>query len=262
MPLGGERSKALAILSCPGCGHRLRVPDNKRGTVTCPLCGSEWFHPEVIELSSVEFRCSASGAKFNVIGSRRSPLHKFTVQKIEKAIPKATDPLEAGSPYSSPQLGPRNALPALPPAATGVVGWLARIVGRKTDVVPSKPISEVPNAQRTTAAISATTNDADEYNWSGFFCPYCNAAGFVSCGGGHLACDGTIQVRKDGRFHQCFCGRAGFISGMIKTYKNERLSVETEVDRSNAPPAVRPQQSSKPADVALPTPAQRLPAKR
>ncbi len=37
----------LAILSCPGCARKLRVPDNKRGTVTCPLCGSEWFHPEV-----------------------------------------------------------------------------------------------------------------------------------------------------------------------------------------------------------------------
>src|SRR6266480_2972548 len=59
MPLGCNGAKALAILSCPGCSHRLRVPDNKRGTVTCPLCGSEWFHPEVIELSSVEFRCSA-----------------------------------------------------------------------------------------------------------------------------------------------------------------------------------------------------------
>jgi hypothetical protein len=252
----------LAILSCPGCGHRLRVPDNKRGTVTCPLCSSEWFHPETIELSSVEFRCSASGAKFNVIGSRRSPLHKFTVQKVEKAGRKATGPLEAGSRESSPQLGPRNAPPALPPATPGVVGWLARIVGRKADVIPSKPIREVPNAQRTTTAISATTNNADEYNWSGFFCPYCNAAGFVSCGGGHLPCDGTVQVRKDGRFHQCFCGHGGFISGMIKTYKNERLSVAVEVDRPNAPRAAPPQQNSKTADVAIPTPAQRLPAKR
>jgi len=113
----------MPILSCPGCAHRLRVPDNKRGTVTCPLCGSEWFHPEVIELSSVEFRCSANGAKFTVIGSRRSPLHKFTVQKVEKAVPKATGPLEAGSFKSSPQLGLQKAPPALPPAAPGVVGW-------------------------------------------------------------------------------------------------------------------------------------------
>jgi hypothetical protein len=251
----------LAILTCPGCSHRLRVPDNKRGTVTCPLCGSEWFHPEVIELSSVEFRCSASGAKFNVIGSRRSPLHKFTVQKVEKAVLKATGPLENGSPKSSPQFAPRKAPPALPPTAPRVAGWLARIVGRKTEVVPSKPISEVTGDQRITAT-SVATNDADEYNWSGFFCPYCKASSFVSCGGGHLACDGTIQVRKDGRFHQCFCGRAGFISGMIKTYKNERLSVEADVGRPNAPPAVRPQQSSKSADAALPTPAHGLPAKR
>src|SRR5258708_3080193 len=25
------------------------MPDNKRGTVTCLLCGSQWFHPDVIE---------------------------------------------------------------------------------------------------------------------------------------------------------------------------------------------------------------------
>jgi hypothetical protein len=230
--------------------------------VTCPLCGSEWFHPEVIELSSVEFRCSTSGAKFNVISSRRSPLHKFTVQKVEKALHKATSPLEAGSPRLSTQPEPRNAPAALPLAASGVVGWLARIVGRKTEIVPSKPISEVPTAQRTTAAIAATANDADEYNWSGFFCPYCNASSFVSCGGGHLACDGTIQVRKDGRFHQCFCGRAGFISGMIKTFENERLSMAAEVDRPNMPPAVPERQSSKPVDTALPAPTHGLPAKR
>jgi hypothetical protein len=77
-----------------------------------------------------------------------------------------------------------------------------------------------------------------------------------------LACDGTIQVRKDGRFHQCFCGRAGFISGMIKTFENERLSVETDVDPPNVPPVVRERQSNQPVDAALSAPAQGLPAKR
>jgi hypothetical protein len=248
----------LAILSCPGCSHKLRVPDNKRGAVTCPLCGAEWFHPEVIELSSVEFRCSASGARFNVVSSRRSPLHKFTVQKVEKAVKAARSPEVAPTPTSL--LNSSDAPPALAPAK-GRVGWLARIVGSKA-VATAKPLNEALSDRPTPGGVSATTNDAAEYNWSGFSCPFCNAAGFVLCGGGHLACDGTIQVRKDGRFHQCFCGRAGFISGMIKTYKNERLSVEADVGRPNAPPAVRPQQSSKSADAALPTPAHGLPAKR
>src|SRR5258708_21087562 len=39
----------MATLSRPGCDRRLRVPDNKSGSVTCPLCGSRWYHPEVIE---------------------------------------------------------------------------------------------------------------------------------------------------------------------------------------------------------------------
>jgi hypothetical protein len=81
----------LAILSCPGCGRGgLRVPDGRRGKVTCPTCGAEWFHPETIELSDVEFRCSKSGARFNVISSRRSPLHKFVIQKINKAMDGAS----------------------------------------------------------------------------------------------------------------------------------------------------------------------------
>ena len=156
-------------------------------------------------------------------------------------------------------LNSRDAPPALAPAKDRR-GWLARIVGSKS-VASATPPNEALTGRPTPGAVSATTNDAAEYNWSGFSCPFCNAAGFVSCGGGHLACDGTIQVRKDGRFHQCFCGRE-IISGMIRTHVNERLSVEAEVDRPNAPPAVRPQQSSKSADAALPTPAHGLPAKR
>jgi len=49
---------------------------------------------------------------------------------------------------------------------------------------------------------------------------------------------------------------------MIKAFENERLSMEAEVDPPNVPPAVRERQSSKPADTALPAPAQGLPAKR
>src|SRR5450432_4182710 len=65
----------MAILTCPGCGRGgLRVPDGKRGKVTCPTCGAEWFHPEEIELSEVMFRCARSGAHFAIILSRCSPL--------------------------------------------------------------------------------------------------------------------------------------------------------------------------------------------
>jgi MASE1 protein len=104
----------------------------------------------------------------------------------------------------------------------------------------------------TGAAISVTTNDASEYNWSGFFCPYCNAPSFVSCGGGHLSCDGTVEIRNGRPFRQCFCGHAAFISGNIKTFESERLSMEAEVDPPNVPPAVRERQSSKSADTINP----------
>jgi hypothetical protein len=56
----------MAILNCVGCGRGgLRVPDGRRGKVTCPTCGAEWFYPEVVEVSEVEFRCSSSGARLS-----------------------------------------------------------------------------------------------------------------------------------------------------------------------------------------------------
>jgi hypothetical protein len=114
-----------------------------------------------------------------------------------------------------------------------------------------------PGAKAATAAY-----DADEYNWSGFFCPYCNASSFVSCAGGHLACDGTIQIRKGGRFHQCFCGHAAFVSGTMKALESKRISVEVEVGSSDAPRrAQNMQQSGKAADAALPPPQNGLPPK-
>src|SRR5260370_6991496 len=171
------------MLSCTGCTHNLSVADNKRGEVTCPLWGAEWFHPEVIELSSVEFRCSASGAKFNVISSRRSPLHKFTVQRIEKAV-KATRPPVSSS-ASSSVLNSHHTPPALAPAAPRG-GWFARIFGRKGDLVTAKPMSGLPNDRQTPIAVSTSTNDAAEYNWSGFSCPYADPPPFVSHAPGPL----------------------------------------------------------------------------
>ena len=137
----------MAIVFCPGCGKKLRIPDGKRGTVTCPRCEAEWFHPETIELSDVEFRCSMSGARFNVISSRRSPLHKFVVQKITKATTGVNRSHEAEPPSSSQRPLLKPIPPSLPLAAPRVGGWLARIMGRKAPVVPSMPPTAMPKDQ-------------------------------------------------------------------------------------------------------------------
>jgi hypothetical protein len=238
------------------------VPDGKRGTVTCPHCGSEWFHPETIEFSDVEFRCSKSGARFNVISSRRSPLHKFVIQATNKAAPKATHAQQTETPSSPPQLAVK-ATPALPGAGPKIDGWLAGILRGKATNLPASmtPAMEEKNQSPGTKA-AAASYDADEYNWSGFVCPYCNAASFVSCAGGHLACDGTAQMRKGGRFHQCFCGQGGMITGSIKTLESKRLSVESDVGPSDAPRrAQRMPQTSKAADMALPPASKGIPTK-
>jgi len=129
--------------------------------------------------------------------------------------------------------------PLLPPSPTGVGGWLARFVGSKRMVVPAvlRPdmskdqMSDVPTVQR-------ATYNADEYNWSGFSCPYCAASNFVSRWGGHLVCDGSSELRNGQKFHQCFCGHAGPITGTIKTVESKRLSVEEKLGPPNPLPPI------------------------
>ena len=247
----------MTIVLCPGCNHKLRIPDRKRGTVTCPLCAAEWFHPETIQISDVEFRCSMSGARFNVISSRRSPLHKFVVQQIRKAVPAATPTSEAEPTSSSQHPSLKAVARPLPLAAPKVGGWLARIVSRKVDIGFSIPRRAVPKIEPSGTIAPVATHNAEEYNWAGFSCPYCSASSFVSGACGHLACDGSAELRNGRRFHKCFCGHAGFISGIIKTLESKRLSLEGE--RAGAP---HQDLSSKSADVALPPPTNRSPATR
>ena len=121
----------MAILTCPGCGRSgLRVPDGRRGTVTCPKCGAQWFYPETIELSEVEFRCAQSGARFMVQLSRRSPLHKFVIQVIKNA---PAEPRKASSEAIQSQrkevvLSPGAPERQLPGPKSG--GLLARLFGK------------------------------------------------------------------------------------------------------------------------------------
>jgi hypothetical protein len=252
----------LAIIVCPGCQHKLRVPDGKRGTVTCPHCGAEWFHPETIELSEVEFRCSRSGARFNVISTRRSPLHKFVVQKINKATHGASSAAEREPLSSSQELALKAGAPDVRLAAPTRGGWLARVVSRKSEVASATPASPALKCEATGTTIPVVTHNADEYNWSGFSCPYCGASSFVSGACGHLACDGTAELRNGCHFHQCFCGHAGFISGTIKAFEGKRLSVEREMGSAQQPIAESQQQNSRSVGVAPPSSTDITPAKR
>jgi hypothetical protein len=216
----------LAILTCPGCGRGgLRVPDGRRGKVTCPRCGAEWFYPETIELSEVEFRCSQTGARFIVQLTRRSPLHKFVVQGIKNAPPRQPVKEEAAEPPKSETVGNQGA--ALNRLSGPNPGrWLASMfetaglpgaISRSTTIVEQATTSAMPKP---------LSYDANKYNWASFFCPYCNASGFIKCGAGHLVCDSTVELRNGRRFHQCFCANAGFIAGTIKTIEANQHTFE------------------------------------
>jgi hypothetical protein len=156
---------------------------------------------------------------------------------------------------------------ALPVGIAGIGGGeLARAWRRRSSAplgraAPWRPGPPLPPTGFGTTASVATYN-AEEYNWSGFSCPYCNASSFVSCAGGHLVCDGTAELRNGHRFHQCFCGQAGSIRGTMKTLESRRLSAEAESSAPNTPVAESQRQSSGPADIALPPPTPAKPAKR
>jgi hypothetical protein len=115
-----QRSSAASLNRSPNPGRQARDR-------SCPRCGAEWFYPESIELSDVEFRCSMSGARFNVLSSRRSPLHKFVIQKITKPAPEtgqapAAEPMSSHSNphWSSPPRSPYDLL--APARAAGCHG--------------------------------------------------------------------------------------------------------------------------------------------
>ena len=194
-----------------------------------------------------------TGARFNVISTRRSPLHKFVIQKIREAVPETGHSSDAGPQPPSQQPAFEATAPTLP-LAPRPDGWLARIMGRTGGGTPSVQRTSVSNEQREDrTTIPTATHDIDEYNWSGFLCPYCSASSFVSCGGGHLACDGTTEMRNGRRFRQCFCGQAGFIAGTMKTIEGKRVSVEADVgSRSEGAEPTKTETTR--SEVALPRP--------
>jgi hypothetical protein len=150
-------------------------------------------------------------------------------------------------------------------ADPNVGGWLAKITGRKTSVIPATPRMAAPAAKEDLPGTMApaTTHDATSYNWSGFSCPYCSSSSFVRCAGGHLACDGTAELRNGRRFHQCFCGEAGFINGVIQTIDDKRRPVGAELSSENVPTPKSQGVSKTPAATALPPPTKGVPpAKR
>jgi hypothetical protein len=208
----------VAILNCPGCGRGgLRVPDGRRGRVTCPTCGAEWFYPDCVEISEVEFRCSGSGALFIVVLSRRSSLHKFVIQAIKNAPTRTNARAQTEATHSPAAKRSIAVAPSRPLLPSRGIGWLARIANFRGELASNEhAVADQPDRGSSPPALK--TYDAEQYNWSSFVCPYCNARSFMKCRGGHLACDGTVQIRNGSRFHQCFCGNAGFISGTIESF--------------------------------------------
>jgi hypothetical protein len=151
--------------------------------------------------------------------SRRSPLHKFVVQGI-KSAPLRPSKVSKGAVLAAQEAAAVENSNTPTHRLTGPKsgGWLARLFAKSADTRSTILRQVVASDQAATSPTPALIrHDANEYNWTSFLCPYCNASGFVHCRGGHFACDGTAEARSGRRFHQCYCGNAGFIEGTIKT---------------------------------------------
>jgi hypothetical protein len=170
---------------------------------------------------------------------------------LSLTLAATTADVAARSTASTQQNNPEPEPPSLRLAAPKMGGWLAWIARSKGDVAPAIPPIRPPN-DAPGAIGRAAIYDADEYNWAGFGCPFCGASSFVACAGGHLACDGTAELRNGQRFHRCFCGSAGFIQGTMRTVESKRLSVEAELHGPNSPAASNQELRSRSADMALP----------
>ena len=72
-------------------------------------------------------------------------------------------------------------------------------------------------------------------------------------------CDGATELRNDRRFHQCFCGHAGFIEGAIKTYSAHHHVVEPEVGNAKPHSPASSEVGDNLATTALPLPKKRSP---
>ena len=217
----------MAILTCPGCDRGgLRVPDGRRGKVTCPFCGAEWFHPPTVELSEVEFRCAKSGARFVLQMSRRSPLHKFVIQGIKDAPADPKHGFDSDTIHAS-----GGSASHLPPAKSR--NLLGRLFGKPMGLSTSRSSAADTSDSIVHSTAGTAQHDATEYNWESFLCPYCDASSFIKCSGGHLACDGTVQIRNGRRFHQCYCGSAGFIEGAIKSIEANQHTFTAEPNVSS-----------------------------
>jgi hypothetical protein len=104
----------------------------------------------------------------------------------------------------------------------------------KRAIAPKADAATMPEQGPQTTGPAITVHNANDYNWSSFLCPYCNASSFLKCSGGHLVCDGRVEMRHGKLFYQCFCGNAGFISGEIQDYEGDQYSMAVEPNAAKA----------------------------
>jgi hypothetical protein len=98
-------------------------------------------------------------------------------------------------------------------ACRPAVSWLT---GRAAVRNPPIPLSSESKGQRTDTTPPVVARSMDEYNWSGFSCPYCNSSSIVRCGKGHLTCDGTTKLRDGNPSTVVSAVRQGLSAGGLK----------------------------------------------
>jgi hypothetical protein len=215
----------MAILSCPGCSARVRVPDGRSQIkVTCPKCESEWLYPATVEYSDIDFVCSRSGAPFVVRMMRSATNELFKIKSAWLASEGAPATEIMAHRDSEPLAIFDGRSEGSKPS-----GMLARLV---RSLAPPRPrdLPTLPEGgperrvQEDTGA--GVEHPIDEYDFAGLVCPSC---GSTSCHGcdqkGHLACSGGVVTERSEIYCVCIrTGKRAALNVAMKTVTNNRAT--------------------------------------
>jgi hypothetical protein len=261
----------MAVQKCPHCGERVWVPDRESQLLAkCPTCGRE-FDPPIVEVSDIDFKCTRTGQPFVVRLTRSDPDAQFTIadytfpEKPEKTGVLAgllrvwlSDPSPGGRGLLNP---PPSTVTS---ASTSLVDDLAK--GLSSLGFDAGRLDRFRRKAKASLEPELIVRSADLYNWAGFNCPCCKSDRLVGrCDCGFFGCQGTAEVRPEGRHWRCSCGWNGVLSGSIKTVEEKRKPQPTnQISVSELQlklPAREPERLPAPELKRLPAPEQkRLPA--
>ena len=254
------------IVKClnPACDQRLSVPtDRGKIKVTCVRCKTQWIWspnegtPEVRELP---FRCAITGKRFKVVFGRSDANHKYRVVHV------AAEPVLEASADSSPSARPLltrlrevflpskcdsppdQTVLALESPSNSPSSERSLLIRLREVFLPSKS----RNLSGPVSPSQSHAFDANEFDFSGWYCPCCGHSRdvpvyppFIRCSKCNECICGAriIRVSPDVQTFECHdgCKNIGRIGGQIESFDGASIAgAVPSVTQSDNPTTLKP----------------------